>query len=78
MLTISVTSDSDFTPFEEYIISPFHYMHYRMCQSWGYVCRLMTLFVCMDLSDVLSRTYFTNEIWEGSIFINMIKVGVAS
>ena len=30
----------------------------------------------MDLSDVLSRTYFTNEIWEGSIFINMIKVHV--
>ena len=30
MLTISGTSDSEFTPFAECMISPFHYMYYRV------------------------------------------------
>ena len=35
--------DIGFHSLEECMISPFHYMHYRMCQSVGYVCRLMTI-----------------------------------
>ena len=56
MLTSSGTSDSDFTPFGECMISSFHHMHYIICQSCDYVYRLMTL-VCLPglVSRFVSR-----------------------
>ena len=53
MLTISGTYDSEFTPFAECMISPFHYMYYIICQSWDYVYILMTgLFAWISLMFV--------------------------
>ena len=50
---------SDLTPFEEFMISPIHYINnYRICHSWDYVYGLMTGLFAWIGPAALSRTYF--------------------